>query len=331
MGRLVGFVVATAFLVAAAAPARASTVLPAPASVGAALMLRLFGEVSDARASFSASSGDVAGESPLRDAAFRVSIAAMPQSTPALLVAPDDAALAKLVTVGRLARVRPVDRTAVENPGTFAHVGASMQPARHMVARTPMPMLVTAEYQPAPTTLDDGANDSNAFAFGGQRSEPMSGSPTQTFSFQNDSALGSQAQSVQLPLALRVGNLHLQARLGAAQLTSANADNAENLPVYIPPYAGVSRASLGATLALPVAPRLLLGFGYNTEHLLGGYDMPDGLDARNDTYSGGLTFLFPRLSSAISLSAQQYRYQDNLVPTNTYTELREGLNLTVKF
>ncbi|HEY9085615.1 MAG TPA: hypothetical protein VIN40_06735, partial [Candidatus Tyrphobacter sp.] len=263
----------------------------------------------------------------LRDASFRVSIAAA--SPPAMPVTPDDTALGKLVTLGRLARARLVNQPALGKPQTVARVNA---PATgHAVARTPMPMLITAEYQPESATLAGGATDSDAFAFGGQRGEPLSGSPTQTFSFQSQSALGAQAQSVQLPLALRVGNLRFQARLGAAQLTSADAGNVENLPVYVPPYAGVSRASLGATLAVPVAPRLLLGFGYNTEHLLGGYDMPTGLDARNDTYSGGLTFLFPRMSSALSLSAQQYRYQDNLTATNTFTQLREDLNLTVKF
>ncbi len=330
MGRLIGFVVAATLLVAATAPAHASSALSTSENVGAALMLRVFGEVSDTRASFSASTGDAVGESPFRNAAFRVSITLAPDQDEAALAAPDDAELARLVTVGRFARSPGVDKPAIGKAQTVARVNAPAPAVRHAIARTPTPLLVTAEYQPVPAAVA-GANAPDEFASGGQRGAPISGSPALAFSFQSGSTLGAQAQSVQLPLALRVGSLHVQARLGAAQLTSEDADSVESLPVYIPPYAGISRSSVGATFAVPVAPRLLLGVGYDTEHVLGGYDMPNGLDATNDTYSGGLTFLFPRMSSALSLEAQQYRYQDNLVPANTFTQLREDLNLTVKF
>lgn len=401
MGRLVGlFMVAALAVAPSPGMAFASAGSASASTLGALVMLRLFGEVSDVRASFSAPSGDVGDESPLRDAAFHVTVAMRPpQPVQELFVAPDDAALARMVSVGRLAAASSLDERIDRAKLTGTVRFLPVRSGGFESAGTPSPMAVTSDYQPAPTSLPISQSTSNAFSFEAPHAtsevplttlssvfSPIAGFDTASESFGLQRATASQARYLQVPLALRLGNLHLQARLESAvadasklglldsaygaganfdvragsrdvnvdvssafehmmrnsgqQFTSANFDGtsswevgAYDLPILIPAYADVNKVSIGAAFAVPVAPRLMLGFGYNTEHLLGEYGMPglDNLDARNDTYSGKLTFLFPRLSSALSFSAQQYRYEDNLVPTNTFTQLRGNVNLSVKF
>ena len=48
-------------------------------------------------------------------------------------------------------------------------------------------------------------------------------------------------------------------------------------------------------------------------------------------YGGKLTFAIPHSSSSLSISACQYRYQDNIAPANTFHQTREDVNFTVKF
>jgi hypothetical protein len=105
-----------------------------------------------------------------------------------------------------------------------------------------------------------------------------------------------------------------------------------NLPVLVPAFADVSKYTISAGVALPVTRRLTAGVQYGTQHLLGGYGAPglNNLDARNDVYGAKLTYQLPH-STAITFSAKQYHYQDNLIPANTFLETREDVNLTVKF
>ena len=106
-----------------------------------------------------------------------------------------------------------------------------------------------------------------------------------------------------------------------------------NLPVLVPAFADVSKHTLSAGLAVPVSRRLTAGVQYDTQHLLGGYGVQgiNNLDASTNIYGARLTYQLPRLGSAITFSAKQYRYQDNLVPANTFLQTREDVNLTVKF
>jgi hypothetical protein len=230
------------------------------------------------------------------------------------------------VVVPRLASLPAAQPRSSELPVPLAR----MPIARKTAVAVARQMLVTAEYQPEP--LSSSGHSAEPFSFQSQRPDPLFGFAIQDNLFDDGALTGSQ--TVQLPMAMQVGNLHLQARIGAsAQLGAADVESEENLPAFIAPFTSVSRSSLNAALAVPVTPRLLLGLGYGTEHLLGGYGAPglDSLDARNDMYSGRLTFLLPHFSSALSLSAQQYRYQDNMLPTDAYTQLRESLDLTIKF
>lgn len=101
----------------------------------------------------------------------------------------------------------------------------------------------------------------------------------------------------------------------------------------IPNTANVSRLSIGAGVAVPLINGLTLNLNYDTARLLGSYGLPGltNLDAIDNAYGGGLTFALPHSSSTLSLSAYQYRYQDNILPANSQSQTRENLNFTVKF
>lgn len=305
MSRTTGFFAVAVFLLAQGC-ALAQPALPAPPSLATALVLRIFGEVAEPAA---LTLRDADDESPLHMAAFRVSL------TPAFTVPQR-----RLAPV-RLAVPSAPTPIAEESPLSFsvANAGSVLtRPSRR----------VAAEYQPEPQFSSPVA--SSAFSFPIAQTETAFSLGAQTDGF----APADAATNAQPPVTMRVGNVRLQARFGAASgLSPASAESEEILPAFIAPYTSVSRASLDAAVAVPVAPRVLLGFGYNTERLLGGYQVPglDAYDARNDVYSGRLTFLIPRFSTSLSLSAEQYRYQDNLLQSDAYNELRESLNLTVKF
>lgn len=311
MSRLVGLLL-VATLLAAPGVARAQPLLPAAPSFGTALILRIFGETDVAGRLALRNQND---ESPLHASAFRVSLVMLqPEPVEQIRIAAAAQAIALGKTSARQTMPRDVSATALPR----------------VTASIANPLRVTAEYQPV--TVPPSASATSAFSFPIRQSDAGLGLVTQGTEFGEFGALAPG--TAQVPLSMRVGGVHLEARFGAAsQIGAAGAESEEILPAFIAPYTSVDRNALGAALAVPVAPRLLLGFGYDTEHLLAGYQLPgyDDLDARNDMYSGRLTFLIPRFSSALSLSAEQYRYQDNLLQSDAYTQLRESLNLTVKF
>ncbi len=96
----------------------------------------------------------------------------------------------------------------------------------------------------------------------------------------------------------------------------------------------VTTRGVNAGLAVPVARNLTVGMGYGTQRYTGNFNagFQPSLDTSQYLYLGNVTFAIPRTSSAITLSAQQARYQDNLNPNNpAYSETRADLNFTVKF
>lgn len=104
-------------------------------------------------------------------------------------------------------------------------------------------------------------------------------------------------------------------------------------PVYYSGLAPVTKQSVGATLAVPVTPRVTVGLQFQHQRYQGDYGtlLFPGLDANKDTYLGNLTYKLPSGSSAITLSARQNRYQDLFSPDYTLTQTRADLNFTVKF
>jgi hypothetical protein len=103
--------------------------------------------------------------------------------------------------------------------------------------------------------------------------------------------------------------------------------------LYYSGLTSVVKQSVGAKLAVPVTPRVTVGLQYEQQHYQGDYGalIFPGLDARKDTYLGNVTYQLPYSSSAITLSARQYRYQDSLTPDYNLRQTRADLNFTVKF
>jgi hypothetical protein len=106
-----------------------------------------------------------------------------------------------------------------------------------------------------------------------------------------------------------------------------------DVPLVVPNYADMSRVSLGAALAVPVVNNLTLNLNVASDRMLGAYGLPgvNNLDATDNSYGGRLTFAIPHSASSLSISAQQLHYQDNLMPSDTFTQTRENVNFTVKF
>ena len=103
-------------------------------------------------------------------------------------------------------------------------------------------------------------------------------------------------------------------------------------PAFTPAYVDVTTHTIGAAAALAIRHNVTLNLQYNSQDLTGTYALPgQPLDARKDLYLGNITYAIPRSSSAITFSAKQYHFYDNLVPTNNLTQSRADLNLTVKF
>lgn len=101
--------------------------------------------------------------------------------------------------------------------------------------------------------------------------------------------------------------------------------------LYYPGVTNVVKQSMGARLAVPVTPRVTVGLQYEQQHYQGEYGtlLFPGLNSRKDTYLGNVTYQMPSGSSAITLSARQYRYQE--APDYNLTQTRADLNFTVKF
>ncbi len=126
-----------------------------------------------------------------------------------------------------------------------------------------------------------------------------------------------------------------------ATLPSASSVDLEaNTAAYLPggtaslasSLASVTARGVNAGVAVPIAHNLSVGMQYGTQRFTGEYSpsFEPELDASRYQYLGNVTLKLPR-SSSLTLSAQQYRYQDNLTPTNTYSGTRADLNYTVKF
>jgi hypothetical protein len=105
------------------------------------------------------------------------------------------------------------------------------------------------------------------------------------------------------------------------------------LPAFVPSYADVNKVSLSAGVTVPISQHWTGSFQVDQQHLLGGYGMPGvtNLDANNTVYGARVTFQLPKSSSAISLTAQQFHYQDNLVPANAFVQTSANVDFTIKF
>ncbi len=96
----------------------------------------------------------------------------------------------------------------------------------------------------------------------------------------------------------------------------------------------VTTLGVNAGVAVPLTHGFTLGVQYGTSRYtgaVGSTDFTPNFDTSKYSYSGALTFALPRSSSAIVVSAKQFRYQDNLNVVPTTYQTRADVNFTVKF
>ncbi len=394
-------VIAVAVLVAAlcsrATQAAGVPSLAYSSDLRAGLLQRVFGESRDARFALEARYGDPNGESLLRSYAFHVALvphpalaAALPSdllSDAAELAARYGRQISQSFSTGLSSAYEPLALGAEQRFGISLETPAPLVAAYQPVA--PPPPAASAGpgrfnlsfASPDAQTLSPLVSFTPIFSPIHGFDAGFSGTPKALEQYGS-----AQADTVSVPVPVRLGNLHVQTRFEGAQVQSPqlslderasgvganfdvragnrnvnvdlssrfehltrNADAAfassnfdgtstlqlpaDRAPILIPAYADVSKRTLSTGIAVPVTRSLTLGMQYDTEHLQGGYGTPGlaNLDANNNTYGAKLTFALPHSASAISLSAKQYRYQDNLIPTNAFTQTRADLNFTVKF
>ncbi len=363
--------------------------------LSAGLLQRVFGESADARFALEARYGDPNGESLLRSYAFHVALVPHPALAAAL---PSDLLSDAAELAARYGR--QISQSLATGTPAYEPIALGAQRQFGISLETPAPLV--AAYQPvAPPPAAAAGPGTFDLSYGGSR-DAQAVSPIVSFTpifspihgfdagfSGTPKALeygSAQADSVSVPVPVRLGKLRVQTRFEGAQVqspqlsldesasgiganfdvragnrnvnidlssrfehltrnadatfASSNFDGTSTLqlpndraPILIPAYADVSKRTLSTGIAVPVTRSLTLGMQYDSEHLQGGYGTPglSNLDANNNTYGAKLTFALPHSASAISLSAKQYRYQDNLIPTNAFTQTRADLNFTVKF
>jgi hypothetical protein len=358
--RVVSMVTGTALAVALAAAIAGAATLPAQhgrTDIGSQLMLRLFGETSDATASFAAAQGDRASESPLRDLALRIpSASPKPSFASQIAFTADD----RPVRAAPALTGAPASLTQSLDAGLVPDVRFSLSDriGSNVVALSPSSALLTAAYQPAapvpnispaPGTLAFETPDTHAvFTASTLQGGTVRFEGTTTDTSQlglHDSSYGAGA-NFNLPAGKRDLNLTLSSgyehvgrgdstNFSTAPLPSASSWQlpSGDVPLVIPNYAQLNRFSVGAGLAVPVVRGLTLNLNYDAQHLYGGYGLPGlvNLDTTNNSYGGKLTFEIPRASGTLSISAYQDRFSDSVLPINGTTQTREDVNFTVKF
>jgi hypothetical protein len=342
--------------------ARAS-VLPAPQRVdlGSQLMLTVFGETSDDRASFAAAHGDRASESPLRELALAVPAAdtkrAVTGSAPDF--SDDRLALRDLATQNADALPAAAQLNVGLNTVHFSIPAPSQDGETTLV---PPSSHYTAAYQPvAPLPAISPEPGTLAFMPPQINAYELTPSSTQLGAIHFQSGSESSITSPQLGLQdaaygagakfdVRAGKRNVSVNLSSEYehvgrnqsdtFSVAPLDTASSwqlpgagAPLLVPNYANLNRLSVGAGVSVPVVRGLTLNLNYDAQHLYGGYGLPGlvNLDTINNTYGGNLTFTIPRISSSLSIGAYQDRFQDGAQPLNGQTQTREDVNFTVKF
>lgn len=352
-------VLTSVLLPSVASASLTSAFAPPTVDLSATLFARLFGESTDRQASFNAVAGDPLAETPLRDLAFRVNpvaqavvvetvasqlpVPSLNLSDPSF--APPAAPRASLADLSAQLHVPAVEYyesaepAPTDAPATrrFDLDGLQVSPAQISdFASAPQPAAASDSAQ--------GASVSIPLHLGKVRFSPHA-EAAQSQNLQTNFATGALGAGA--TFSVRAGSRNLgvdlssaleHSTLSAPQFSAAGAAPAvglagNNLPVFVPAYADVSTHTLSTGLTVPVTRALTANVQFNSQHLLGGYGVPgvSGLDANNTIYGAQLTYNLPKSSSAISFSASQYHFQDNLIPANALTQTNANVNFTIKF
>jgi hypothetical protein len=355
-------------LAAALSPLAAfSSSLPLPTyDLRSQLFMRVFGETTDWRASVAAAYGDSFGESPLRDLALRPAPAFA--SAPAQRRADDDryfdlaqAARERLLE-DSAALAAPAEPSA--SAATAGVDGApSVRSALNVAAYQPVAQSSDLSSQSGAMSFEPIASPQQSVATamlpGASTARIASPASLHVGPVRVNGQLQSSSAQIQQPslldtaygaganFAVRAGQRNVDvgvtssyeqltrndAALGAPLLNAQWQLPGGDAPLLIGNTANMSRLSLGAGVAVPLVNGLTLNLNYDTARLLGSYGLPGltNLDAVDNAYGGALTLAVPHTSGTLSLSAYQYRYQDNILNTNSLTQTRENVNFTVKF
>jgi hypothetical protein len=344
------------------ASAAMNTFDPPAVNLSARLFARCFGESDDRVASFSAVRGDAIAESPLRGLALRVDL-----DTPAIVTALPNLAVRlpmphRSAAPAFAAPVVNISDAAYSLPLQSAPAISYYQSAAPVPSDAPIGRAIgvgavhVAPADPAFSLASPVSADSTD-ALGAAIDVPVQlgrlhFSPHAQASFlqlpdDETPSLGDRTVGAGATIDVRAGHRNLgvdlsstleHATLAQPQFSTSKAPNVgltgEALPVFVPAYADVSAHTFSTGVTVPLTRSLTANVQYDTQHLLGGYGSTPGLtplDANNTIYGAQLTFKLPKSASAISLSAHQFRYQDNLIPANAVTQTNANLNYTVKF
>jgi hypothetical protein len=329
--------------------------------LGSQLMLRLFGENTDSTASFEATQGDRSSESPMRDLALHIGPPAEPGTLAGGVAATFGeehfafenlsngqasgfAAPTELSATRFMAGFEPTSSLG-SNTGVFSppsgHFLAAYQPAPPDAAVSPAPGTVAfalPEVQPPEFVTSRSSSAPASFESG------SNGEPADTPQVNLHDASYAAGASFDVRAGKRTVNLNLSSEYehvgndtgafaGGAPDSASSWQLPGGAPLVVPNASDLNRLSLGAGFSVPVTRALTLNLNYDAQRLYGGYGLPGlvNLDTIDNSYGGKLTFNIPRISSSLSISAYQDRFQDSILPLNGYNATHEDVNFTVKF
>jgi hypothetical protein len=344
------------------------TFSPAPIDLSARLFAQCFGESTDRLASFSAVNGDENAESPLRDLALIVDPQGPDVlGTPDVKLPTIDQPSATLSFSAPVVNMSdatfspslhaPVIDNTISVPVIGYYENAAPVPtdaplshrfqlgAWHVSNNAPTFSLSSGN------TADFGARGATVdmpLQLGRVRFSPHAQAGfTQDAQTETQPSLNDRSFAAGATLDVRAGHRDLgvdltsgleHVTLAQPQFSTSTSPNVgvagDQLPMFVPAYADVNAHTISTGLTVPVTRSLTAGVQYDTQHLLGGYGTAPGLgglDASNTIYGAQLTFNMPKGTSAISLSAHQFHFQNDLLPSNAVTQTSANLNYTVKF
>ncbi len=340
MRRLIGVisagVLATALCCAVSRATEPTFKVPA-VDLGAQLAQRVFGETSAPAPT---------SESFLRERAFRVDFSEA--SFPTV-----DYATVSLPILASHVFETPqtsVSLAPVNPPSYVAPAAASMESG---FVEAPAPTPVVGDYQGKQPVRVTASTVSPLLTFSGTLASPQGGTVVvpgrlgklqfsthaETVQSQTlDASVADRAMGAGTTLNFRAGRRTLGVDLSSSvEQTTLGATPTLNvtdvLPAFVPSYADINKVTLSAGLTVPISQRWTGSFQVDQQHLLGGYGLPglNNLDANNTVYGARVTFQLPKSASAISLTAQQFHYQDNLVPANAFVQTSANVDFTIKF
>lgn len=271
-----------------------------------ALKLSVFGETTDANASFFAQNGDRISESPFHELALRVGLPARYLTAQVANVAPAVIPTARLSLASLNGDSAVLWQAASEGlvPSSGYAAPASSGDAQQISA--PLTLDETPTYRQLPP-VPEISPAPGTFAFDAPASSQESS--------------GTLALQPDRPLTLS----------GSAPDLSVPAFNGPS--DELPNLAQSDRAALSGNLTMPQLHRVTLNVNDDAQHPYGSDAMVGvpNLGPTPNLYAGKLTYAIPRLSSTLSISAYQEHLGQNVLPPSAYTNNGGDVNFTVKF